>query len=208
MQNEFIRLNIALKPPKPVAEKVIALSGELGKRFEARFVLDGIGYLPHITVYSPEYPASNLERVLDIVRDIAAGTNKIKLRSDGFEAKQGFVGVKFDLTDEIRKFHEKVVARLNPIREDHVRAKYGAEDYKMKMSPEKLANIEKYGYPNAMALYSPHLTVIRLADEKQAEDVCRELQWDIPKFEAGELGIYKMGDHGTCKELVKAFELV
>lgn len=208
MKNDFIRLNIALKPPKFVAEKAIGLSRKLGRKFKYHFVLDDTKYHPHITVYSPEYPVENLEKILEAVRIIAEETKKMKVRGDGFEAKQGFVGVRFDLTDEIREFHKKVVAALNPLRENHLREKYEAADYKMKLSPEKIENIRKYGYPSAMSLYNPHLTIIRLTDEKKAEEISENMKWDIPEFEVRELGVYKMGDHGICKELVQTFELI
>jgi len=53
---KFIRLNTVLKLPDKVAEKAVALSHEIVKNSKAVFVLDGIQFHPHITVYSPEYP--------------------------------------------------------------------------------------------------------------------------------------------------------
>jgi len=208
MTKEFIRLNIALKPPEFFAEKAIELSRELGRQFDSHFILDGAEYFPHITVYSPEFPADNLENILAAVKNIAIKTNKLTLRGDQFEAEQGFAGVKFELTDKIKKLHENIVALLNPLREDHIREKYEAPDYKMKFSPEKIDNIKKYGSASVMELYNPHLTIIRLINEEQANKVAKNLKWEIPEFEASELGIYKMGDHGTCKELVEKFELI
>jgi len=208
MKNEFIRLNIALKPPKFVSDKAIEMSKELGCKFSSYFILDGVEYHPHITVYSPEYPQKNLEKILQVVKNIAENTNKIKLHGDQFETIQGFIGIRFDLTDEIKIFHEKVVATLNPLREDHIRQKYEATDYRMKLSPEKIANIRKYGYPSAMNLYNPHLTIIRLTDEQIADEISKKIKWDIPEFEVSALEVYKMGEHGTCIELVKEFKLI
>jgi 2'-5' RNA ligase len=207
MENKFIRLNIAFKPPEIIATKAIALSKKLSRESEPHFVLDGVSVYPHITVYAPEFPEKNLDKILAAARNIAETTKKIKMSGDQFKANQGFVGIKFALTDEIKKFHEKVVALLNPLREDHNRVKCEAADYKMKLSPKKMENNKKYGYPDALELYNPHLTIIRLADEKQAQAICKNIKWDIPEFEIDELGVYKMGKHGTCRELAGKFEL-
>ena len=58
-----------------------------------------------------------------------------------------------------------------------------------------------------MSLYFPHLTVIRLKDELLAKTISKEIRWDTPKFTADKIAIYKMGEHGTCRELVKEISL-
>jgi 2'-5' RNA ligase len=207
MENEFVRLNIALKPPKFVSEAAIAMSRELRKKFESHFVLDGSQVLPHITIYSPEFPSENLEKILKAVGSAVAGEKKLKLREERFETEEGFIGVKFFLTDEGRRFHERIVAALSPLRGEHLRPKYETAEYAKKTSPEKMENIRKYGYGNVMNLYRPHLTITRIKDESRAEAIIQDLKWPVVEFEAGEVGVFRMGDHGTCREPVKIFEL-
>jgi len=196
--NKFVRLNTAFKPPENIAEKAIGLSREISKNNEVFFVLDGIQFYPHITIYSPEYPEKNLDKMLEKVAEIASTTEKFKLTLKGISSSQGFISIKFDYTQEIKKIHEGIVLELNSLREGHIREKYTADDYKMSFTQEQQENIKKYGYPDSMSLYSPHLTIIRLKDESLAKTISEEIKWDIPEFTVEKIAIYKMGEHGTC----------
>jgi len=200
---EFIRLNVVFKLPKSVAKKAISLSREISKNNEALFVLDGIRFHPHITIYSPEYPAKNLDKILQKVEEIVNKTKKPTLVFKKTDAHKGFIGIEFNCLTEIKKIHEMIVAELNPLREGHIREKYTNNDYKVGLVPEQQENIKKYGYPDSMSLYIPHLTIIRLKDESLAETILKEVRWGIPEFTVNKIAVYKMGKHGTCRELVK-----
>lgn len=77
----------------------------------------------------------------------------------------------------------------------------------MDFTPEQKENIKKYGYPDAMSLYFPHLTIIRLKDELLAKKISKDINWNISEFIVNKLAIYEMGEHGTCRKLVKEFLL-
>ena len=205
--NKFVRLNTALKLPENIAEKAIGLSREISKNNEAFFILNGIQFHPHITIYSPEYPEKNLDKVLEKVAGITSSTEKVNLTLKGISSGQGFISIKFDYTQEIKKIHEGIVLELNSLREGHIRKKYASDDYKMNFNQGQQENIKKYGYPDSMGLYFPHLTIIRLKDEPLAKTISKEIRWDIPEFTVEKIAIYEMGEHGTCRELVKKFDL-
>ena len=205
--NKFTRLNTVFNLPEDIAEKAISLSSETSKNNEAFFVLDGIQFHPHITIYSPEYPEKNLDKVLEKVAEIASKTEKVKLTLKGISSYQGFISIKFDYTEEIKKIHEGIVSELNFLREGHIREKYTTNNYKMNFTQEQQENIKRYGYPGSMALYSSHLTIVRLKDERLAKAISKEIKWDIPEFTIEKIAVYKMGEHGTCRELVKTFSL-
>lgn len=205
--NKFTRLNITFKLPESVAEKAISLSRKISKNNETIFVLDGIQFHPHITIYSPEYPEKNLDKVLEKVAEIASNTEKVNLVSKGISSDQGFISVEFNYTPELKEIHEESVLKLNSLREGHIREKYTADNYKMRFTLKQQESIKKYGYPDSMSLYFPHLTVIRLKDELLAKNISEQIRWDIPEFTADKIAVYKMGEHGTCRELVKKFNL-
>ncbi len=206
-KNKFIRLNTAFKPPEDIAKKAIDFSKKLGEEHEAFFVLDGIDFHPHITIYSPEYPEHNLDKVLKDVKEIASNTEKIKFIFQRIKPHQGFIGIHFELSPEIKDIHERIVGKLNPLREEHIRDKYKTDDFKMIFSQEQQECVAKYGYADAMELYDPHTTIIRLKDELLTETVAESLKWDISEFIVDKIVIYTMGKYGTCKELVKEFSL-
>lgn len=208
IQNEFIRLNTAFKLPEKISQKVVFLSQKIDKENEAIFILDGVQFHPHITIYSPEYPKSNIDKISKILKEIADRTIKVQLSIQETKSHDGYIGIYFELSQEIKSLHEEIVARLNPLRESHLKERdQSGSDYQMNFSPEQLENIVKYGYPDAINLYKPHLTIVRLKDELSAERITKELKWEATQFFIEKLALYKMGEHGTCKELVGEFIL-
>lgn len=193
-------------PPANVAESVARLSDDIGKKYETFFTIDNQNIFPHITIYSPEYPAHNFEKVLEAIEKIAGEFSPLKFIFREVKAGQRFVTLDFDYPEEIKRIHEKIVEKLNPLRENHIRQKY-TDSYMMKFSEEKKENIRKYGYPNSMAFYHPHMSLARLKDADLAEKVAKEIQWPEKEFKVEKLGAYKMGKHGACVELVKEFSL-
>lgn len=210
MDNKFIRLNTVFELPENVKEAIIDLSKEIVKNHEALFVLDGINFYPHITIYSPEYPESNFDKVLRAVEEIAKNTKRFEFIYEKKENHEGFIGVGFNLSPEIKNIHREIVNKLNSLREGRIRDKYkmSLDDYKMTFSSEQRENIEKYGYPDAMNLYRPHLTIIRLKNEILAKEVEQNLDWKISNFIVDKIAIYTMGEHGTCKEKLAIFNLI
>lgn len=204
MDNRFVRLNTVLMIPDHVASDVIALSKSLGEHNDAHFVLDGKDYYPHITLYSPEYPTHNLNEVFNRVQNIATNQKSIQCAIGDIRTGEGFISLEVELTKELNGLHTEVVAALNPLREDHVREKY-VTDYQIQFSDEKIENIKKFGYPNSMSLYRPHLTVIRLKDKEKAEALALHIDFSKMRFVADKIGVYEMGEHGTCRKLLKEY---
>jgi len=204
MEDKFIRLNTVLMPPDEITSQAISLSRDLIKNYEVYFTLDGKNYHPHITLYSPEYPVKNLNKIFNVVESIASKFNKIHCHIIKAKEIRGFISLEIEMIPEIKQLHEELVSKLNPLREGHIMKKY-ISNHKMDFSDEKVENIKKYGYPNSMFLYHPHLSIIRFKDEAKAREIIKTLEWPQKDFVVSNLGIYKMGEHGTCRELIKEF---
>ena len=208
-KNRLVRLNTALKPPPDVAGAVTALSKKIAETHDAYFTLDAERFFPHLTIYSPEYPKAEQAKILSNVEMVAGKTPKLTLKYVGTTSEQGYIGLRMELTDEIRSLHGALVEMLNPFRGERLRAAYreDAADYKMRFSKEQKENIKQYGYPGAMSLYNPHMSVIRLKDEAEAMEVAEKLSWSIELFKFERLAVYAMGEHGTCTKELASFEL-
>lgn len=197
-----MKLNIALSLPNDVRAADIALSENLAKHHETYFMLGEKENYPHITVYAVEFPDNAVEEVLDAVRKIAAQFQPIPCTVKQVEAHQGYVGVEIEKSPALAHLHEEIVAPLAPLRAPTADS---SADYAMSFTPEQRDNIQRYGYADAMQLYNPHFTITRLKDEKEAGEVAKGITWDIPEFTVDSLGVYTMGDHGTCNELLQEF---
>jgi 2'-5' RNA ligase len=206
MAEEFVRINIAFKPPVEIAEQVAKLSEEISKKEDVYFVIDSQNFYSHITIYSPEYPKHNESKILEAIEELVKKFSPVKFVPKGIETSQGYIGVKAEYLDEIRKIHESIVEELNPMREGHLREKY-INAYNMKFSEEKIQNIQKYGYADSMNFYNPHMTITRLKDESAAEKAAKEINIPFGEFVIDKIGAYRMGENGTCIELIKEFKL-
>lgn len=202
----FIRLNTAFILPEEVGKKAIELSRAISRLADAYFVLDGVDFYPHITIYPPEYPEKNIDKVLENIGRALEFSNSVRFQYERVETHQGYIGVEFERLSQIQKIHEDLVNALNPLREGYIREK--DDDYQFEFSVKQLKNIQEYGYPDMMNLYNPHLTITRLRDQNKAEQILKTIEWDIPEFIVNKIGVYKTGEHGTDRELVKEFTLI
>lgn len=207
--DKFIRFNIAFKPPKNVIEEVIRISQEIGKNNDSFFILDGIQFNPHITIYAPKYRENDIDQILNNVKEITNKTKRVKFRFNKISESQGYLGIKFDYSPEIKNLHEKIIAKLNPLRENYMeKESFDGSDYNFIFNAEQKENIRKYGYPDAISLYSPHLTIARFKNESIAKIIINNVAWNIYDFTADKIATYKMGENGTCTELIKEFDLI
>lgn len=201
----FTRINIAVKPPQEVAEQVVALSKDIGTHKESFFVLDGLHYFPHLTLYSPEYPEKNVDEILLATENIVAGTEPFTATSTLFNSHLGYIDLAMEKTDLWEKLHEAVVTRLNPYRENHIRDKYLSELARYSSIQQKY--IQAYGYSEVFTTFRPHITITRLKDEARAKELAQNLTTPFQSFQVTELAAYTMGDHGSCTGIIKEFPL-
>lgn len=205
MDNDFIRINIAFTPSKEAVDLAMRLSSEISQKADAFYVLDEKNFYSHVTIYFLEIPAKNLDRMLLAIEELSKEMSSIKFKFTKIGGTLGWIGIEAELSQEIKNIHEKIVEFVNPLREDHLREKYLA---KLDTFPEKEKNnLRLYGHPHVLDLYRPHLTIIRLKNEKDAEKIAEEIDWPLKEFMLDKIGIFKMGGHGTCRELIKEFNL-
>ena len=205
--NKFIRLNVVFQPPTEMVKAAISLSRKINKDNESFFVLDGIMFYPHITIYSPKYPMLNRDVVSEMVKNIAMQFSKLSFKFKEIKSHQGFIGINFQNTPQIKEIHKKIVESLNPLREEHIRDKYERDDCHVRYSIKQQKNIKLFGYPDVLDLYQPHLAIIRLKDESMAKEIAKEIKWKSKEFFVSKLAIYTMGEHGTCSKLVSKSSL-
>jgi 2'-5' RNA ligase len=205
MEEKFIKINIAIKSPEKVAEKAIEESRKIGNNYKALFVLDGVNYYPHITIYSIEYPEENLGNIFQALEKLLPELEKIKLVFTDVKRNQNYVGVHFTPSQEVRNFHKKIIEKINPLRGGKIRDKFMELSQVADLPEEKKENILKYGHPDVMNSYEPHITISRLENDDMAEKAEKEIKWEISEFVADKIAVCRSGKNGTCVEILKEF---
>ncbi|MCH7641024.1 2'-5' RNA ligase family protein [Patescibacteria group bacterium] len=213
--SEYLRLNIAIIPPEEVAIAAIKLSQELSKLGKASFILDGRDFHPHVTCYSPEFPVKNLDKIVARLETLAKEYRAFENKLEGFvptPEDPGTVEVKLKKSKEIDELHRKIIKELNPLREGHLREKYRRPDFPLKFPEDRRELMTKImkevGYPRVLDAYGPHISIIRFENPEIAEEAIEKTEWKINSMRVEKIGIFTMGDYGTCKKLLNEFSLL
>lgn len=200
---QLLKINIAILPNNDISKKAVEVAKELTKEVDSFFGVDDKNYFPHLTIYMLEIPIKNLDAVFEKVKQITNSISPIEGVFGDFNSNSGFMDVEVKKTTKLQKFHEQIIEEINPLR-------FGYKinnQKKLKNKDLKKDNILKYGFPYAMELYRPHLTLGRLKNEKLAQEKIKNIRWPIEKFRIDTIGVFKSGDHGTCVKLLKKFKL-
>ncbi|MGB4834044.1 MAG: hypothetical protein WBP40_03390 [Candidatus Moraniibacteriota bacterium] len=197
------RYDIVIIPPPEIAAQAIALSQALASQ-GSHFTLDGVTLYPHISLYHVPFTESALTTVFGALRDIAALTVPFVLRQETYYPDQGvWVGVRYVADKAILDLHTSIIAATRAYRESEEGVRY--KEHWVEIPDQELRNIEYCGWAHSFTLYSPHLTFTRLV--RPSADVLAHLSQPEFSFRADHIGVYEVGDHGTCTRCVADFHL-
>lgn len=214
LMDEYIRLNIAIIPSREVAEAVIGLSQNLADNGKPGFILDGKDFIPHITCYSPEFPSRNKKKILQRLSKLTDNLKKFDITFKGLiitkEDNNYGVEVSIAKDEKIDKLHRLVIRKLNPLREGHLREKYKDPEYIKKFPYAKRELMKKIllevGYPRVLEAYRPHISIISYQKDVIRKEI-KLPEFNLKNMEVSEVGLFTMGEYGTCNKLIHKFEL-
>ncbi|MEK6951382.1 MAG: 2'-5' RNA ligase family protein [Nanoarchaeota archaeon] len=207
MKVDAIDLNVVLFPDEKTRQTVIEWSNDLSQKFDTYFVLDGINFNPHITLYQARYPVKNQEEIMKRIESFVKKTHPFTVTMKGFSHHWGFRGFIFadvEVAPQLRTIHDSVVDSLNELREGEIASTVKALT---DLTKEQKDAVDKYGYIFAKDTFTlPHITLTRLKDPKQADKALRSLEALSPfSFFARTIAIAPTSEHGTCPQPIKTF---
>lgn len=198
-----MKLNFAMMLPAGVERKAVVWSRTLAEWHDTYFTL-GPSVHSHVTVFWGEYSDSNIRLLQDRIHRVVRRQRPIACTVTRVESHQGYVGVEIERTGQIQRLHMAAVRELSSLRIP----KEDDPALNMVLSPAQLENLQRYGYPDAMELYNPHMTLTRCKDESQGEEAAEDVQWSTNEFRVTSFGLYESGEHGTCTRLLQEFDIV
>jgi len=194
--------DIVLLPEPTITKRAVQLSRTIEHQ-GTYFTLGKNEYFPHVSLYMLQLNTEGLREAEVYLETIVNNTETVEGQADAYHYEKGYFDIEYRKTTELTDLQDKVVEKLNPIR-DELRAK--DKERLLTTTGEEKANIEKYGYRNVGKLFAPHLTFTRFKDAE-----INSLN-DLPPTESFSgtfvaLGIFEMGDHGTCRWKIKDWGL-
>jgi 2'-5' RNA ligase len=200
---ESMACDVVLIPEDTIANRAIEISKSLEKE-GTLFTLGKNGCQPHVSIYMLQLKVSDLEKVAELLKNIAQKTAKFNLEATRYFEVMQYIDAECQKTVALETLQSNVIGTLNPFR-DGMR-----ENDRARMEQaESLAKeyFEKYGTKSVFDFFRPHLTFTRFKSEQtKAQDL---LPKDISQFSGAftHLGLFEMGENGTCIRKIAAFEL-
>lgn len=198
-----IPCNIVLLPSLELAQRAIAFSEQLAE-YGTVSTLHANGPVPHASLYMTQLKVADMERIKEILADIAARTPVFDLAANGYWLEARYFDADYKRTGELADLQMEIIDAINPIR-DGMREK----DKARLSTTEGLVreNLEKYGYRGVGEMFRPHMTLTRFTDEELALDAIEKP--DAHSFDGvfDRIGLFEMGDNGTCVRRIAEFNL-
>lgn len=202
MDMNSIPCDIVLLPDATVTERAYSLSAILETN-DTFFTLKDGSFFPHASLYMTQLKLSDLSHVSSILNNIASYTPQIHLVAKEYHQEAGYIDIEYLRTQLVDNLQMKVIEAINPIRDD-LREK---DKVRLQTAEGKeRENIEKYGYRSVGELFTPHLTLTRLKSIDPIEVVSLP---GIHSFNTvfNKIGLFEMGDNGTCIRKIAEFNL-
>jgi hypothetical protein len=198
-----LRCDIALLPAIDLAQKALVVSRQLAERHDTLYTLQETTCFPHVSLYMTQFKLSDMGKIRELLGTIAAKVPPCSVSVTGYVQKRGYLDAEYNRTSELAHVQMAVVEALNPLRDG-----LSAPDQARltEATGKILENIEKYGYRGVGELFRPHLSLTRFADG-QLIDVS---ELPDPRHFDGQcsrLGMFEMGDNGTCVRKLAEFDL-
>ncbi|MBU6427293.1 DUF3977 family protein [Patescibacteria group bacterium] len=194
--------DVVLVPETKITNEAIKISHDLEK-FGTYFTLDNKTYFPHVSIYMLQIKDSDLDKVFGLLNEVAKGTRTITGTPRLFGTHNNYIDVEYEKTEEMRKLQMNVVNLLNPLR-DGLRDR--DKERLLTATGVEKETILKYGYRSVGEFFEPHLTFTRFKIE-QKDTVNNMPNMSIFSGNFPEIGIYEMGDNGTCVKEIKKWKL-
>lgn len=194
--------DVVLLPSEDLAEKALNLSEKL-KTSGVHFTLDNRTFFPHISLYMLQLNDEGLEKAKNLLREVASKNATIKAVAQSYHYENEYLDIEYIRSDEFVALQEQIIDSLNPVR-DGLR-----ERDKERLADavgETRSNIMKYGYRSVGNMFNPHMTFTRFKNNQT--DVMKNLpSKETFNGEYALLGLFEMGDNGTCVKKIGAWEL-
>jgi 2'-5' RNA ligase len=197
--------DIVIFPPPEIRDQAIDLS-KFASKWGTYFELSDNGPFPHISMYQAEFPLSNLNDIKSKLASFASSANRFSLSPiDGIykQEDQTYLEVQYEASEVLVKFQTEIMELLNRFRNGLLRD--SDKNRFADLSEEQKSNLKEWGYRLNGESFRPHMTISRLNSPDQVElNEFTEMNFN---FTASQIGLFKLGPHGTCVEEVALFDL-
>lgn len=204
---QTIPCDLVLLPNNEQSQQATRLSQLLSSQ-GSLFTLDNKSFYAHASLYMFQMDISSQDDCIAALQQLAEQNRIQQISQDGYFYQdsgfgKGYVDVAFTRNKDVDSLQERVIDTFNSLRAGM------RESDKMKMTDAtglKLENLQKYGYPAIGDLFRPHVTLTKFPAEIEP-DLAILPPSTIFTGEFDRLGLFEMGQNGTCIRKIAEFKL-
>jgi len=198
----YSKYNIAIIPPENIRE----LAREVSSQFtqNAYFTLNDGDIIPHLSLYHIPLARNSVDEANAVLEKTIQKFSSFEITGKEYYSHLGgWVGISYEKSARVISLEERVLDIL----EDLWCREFAHENEDV--GGEKGKNIQKFGWVDAGSRFFPHITLSRLKNEndrsaKQSLEKYIISHWS---FSVERVGLFELGEHGTCTKLLKTFYL-
>jgi hypothetical protein len=146
---------------------------------------------------------ADVEEAVRLLTTIATTTAPLSLIADTYFQEEGYIDANYVRTPELDTFQMTVIDAISPIR-DGMRDKDKARLPLIQGVARE--NLERYGYRGVGELFRPHITLARFVSGDKIDPSDLPPAHNFSGF-FSKLGLFEMGDNGTCIRKIAEFDL-
>ncbi len=161
--------------------------------------------LPHMTLYTTNFPAKNEKMVINKLREMASSLEAFPVTFNRAVVDMLGVWINAEITSKLQSLHEHIVDTLNLFRDGLYDE---GELVAIGENKGRQKSLVKYGMWAAKDLYIPHITLSRPHDSACLEEALRVLPSVIHYTTTiKEIAYVERGIYRTCKQILQRFSL-
>jgi 2'-5' RNA ligase len=178
-----ISINVFAIPSQPIIDLMQRTSDALKLQGLTSFYAQGKPV--HVTLYLTEYERGSEAAIKRIVAKIAQQQQAFAITAEGFTVSKGnwaFINVAHSAA--LQKLADEVVLALSPLRDKSAALPDWAKSY-----PNKVLAFKRYGSPNVLQNFQPHLTLLANESSPQLTRFKQHMQAQPPAAQGQIIGI-------------------
>jgi len=194
--------DVVLLPTPELGGAAINMSRKLSVH-QTLYVLNAAGPFPHVSLYMVQLQDAMIGQAKAQLAGIAANNAALRLTAARYDQTEGYIDADYGRLPSLVDLQMEVIDAINPLRDGlrkQDRARLPTDTGIVR------ANIEQYGYRGVGDLFRPHLSLTRFANGS-AIDVAELPSPDVLSGLFVALGLFQMGDNGTCVRQIASFPL-
>ena len=194
--NQKIVLDIVLLLP----QNIKSLAGEISKSSNTeKYVSFSDGYNPHISLFMLHTYKNNISEINLKIKKIISDYQPLNLKLNGFhEGKPGWLAI--EKNQILSNLHKKIADSLKMYNVFPVVRTSFFKSEQIKEDGSLMSYVERFATDLSYENYDPHISV--------GKEVNFDGEISKDNFTVDTLGVFHLGNHGTCKEKLEEFKLL